>query len=413
MNRRTEVEGQRKDGSALPDRARHHRREGAGTLHRSTSSPATSPRGGGRTRSARSSSSRPSEVGRTQGRVPGPALPRAAHAALRHRGLGAHAAHGRARRGHARARHRDHRPQREAAEPAHRGHPRRVAHRGRQVPRRDALGGPGAGAGGRPRHRGPHGRGRGRSRSGARRPGARPAAHHRRPRPPAAGGLEPALQRDQVHARGRHGDGDAAPRTDESLRAHRCATPAPGSTPPSCPTSSSASARAAAPARGATAASGLGLSIVRHIVEMHGGTVEARERGPGPGVDLRGAPARRGRQRERRSRPSAGSRQDGMAAAPRLDGLRVLVVDDEAGRAQPDRRRPPGARGARVHGRVRRGGARPCCRRSARTFLLSDISMRDEDGYDLIRKVRGPARRRAAGGRRPRPSPPTAGWRTG
>ena len=172
VNRRTEVEGQRKDGTRVPLElaitvvrvwdawtfnvfARDITERQAG-------------RRGAHPAPAEGAGSRPH-----QGRVPGPALPRAAHAALRHRGMGAHAAHERARRGDPRARHRDHRPQREAAEPAHRGHPRRLADRGRQVPRRDALGRPGEGARGRPRHRRPHGRGRGRSTLAARRPGAR------------------------------------------------------------------------------------------------------------------------------------------------------------------------------------------------------------------------------------------------
>ena len=78
------------------------------------------------------------------------------------------------------------------------------------------------------------------------------------------------------------------------------AIPARGSTRRSCPTSSIVSARATAARRGDTAASDSGLSLVRHLVEAHGGTVSAGKR--------------RQRARARRSRVRLPARVEAPAA---------------------------------------------------------------------------------------------------
>jgi PAS domain S-box-containing protein len=131
---------------------------------------------------------------------------------------------------------------------------------------------------------------------------------------------------------------------------------------------------------------GLGLSIVRHIVEMHGGTVEARSDGRDQGstfvVRLPAVETSADK-----VPPLGREPQEGMAAAPRLDGLRVLVVDDE-----PDARNLIAAvlqgRGAQVFMAASAAEAVTMLQAERPAVVLSDISMRDEDGYDFIREVR-------------------------
>ena len=78
---------------------------------------------------------------------------------------------------------------------------------------------------------------------------------------------------------------------------------------------------------------GLGLAIVRHLVEMHGGTVQAESAGEGQGATFRVrlpmmvVQPQRGE--SRREHPRA-DRREVMAALADLTGVRVLALDDEA-----------------------------------------------------------------------------------
>ena len=130
---------------------------------------------------------------------------------------------------------------------------------------------------------------------------------------------------------------------------------------------------------------GLGLAIVRHLVELHGGTVRAESPGEGMGATFSAIfpllPDLPQREDVRRS----GSRRIPSLAA--LDGLRVLVVDDEADARQI------------VSTVIERTGAEVKTCASAREafqllqqwhpdVLMSDIAMPGEDGYSFINKVR-------------------------
>ena len=79
---------------------------------------------------------------------------------------------------------------------------------------------------------------------------------------------------------------------------------------------------------------GLGLSIVKQLVEMHGGTVRAKSPGPGLGatfvVALPIATVHPEAEADPRPRPGGADPADPEPGGEVLDGLRVLIVDDEA-----------------------------------------------------------------------------------
>ncbi|MDI3289436.1 response regulator [Polyangium sp. 15x6] len=138
---------------------------------------------------------------------------------------------------------------------------------------------------------------------------------------------------------------------------------------------------------------GLGLSIVHHLVELHGGTVEAQSAGKDQGASFTvklplGAKHVDVLAGERPSpipqrRPSW-HRGGGLL---NLTGVRVLVVDDE-----PDTRELLLRILVECHAEVRTAGsvveALAELARDQPTVLVSDIGMPQEGGYELIQKVR-------------------------
>ena len=136
---------------------------------------------------------------------------------------------------------------------------------------------------------------------------------------------------------------------------------------------------------------GLGLSIVRHLVELHGGLVRARSAGIGKGAEFSvELPVSIAAERtdfgdETRTHPSAGGTAG--SAMPYLSGLRVLVVDDEED-AREMLSTILGQAGAEVAMASSVAQAIDLIDRWKPEVLISDIGMPGEDGYELIRKVR-------------------------
>jgi signal transduction histidine kinase len=129
---------------------------------------------------------------------------------------------------------------------------------------------------------------------------------------------------------------------------------------------------------------GLGLAIVRQLVEAHGGRVRAESAGRGHGatfvVELPIIAVRS-------ARASGGRAAQAPRAGARLDGLHVLVVDDHG-----DAREVLGValreHGAQVHLAAGAAEALEILGRTRVDVMVSDLAMPGADGYELIAAVR-------------------------
>ena len=125
---------------------------------------------------------------------------------------------------------------------------------------------------------------------------------------------------------------------------------------------------------------GLGLSIVRHLVEVHGGRIRAASPGDGLGATFTVTlPVH--------TDVEAAAPAPEIADAPRMDGLAVLVVEDD-----PDARQwlVQTLEGWGAHVSTASSGreALDAVSRQRLDVLVSDIRLPDTDGYELIQKIR-------------------------
>jgi PAS domain S-box-containing protein len=142
---------------------------------------------------------------------------------------------------------------------------------------------------------------------------------------------------------------------------------------------------------------GLGLSIVRHLVELHGGTVAVESAGEGKGasfsVKLPSIPTLDFGGDDEQTKINANGFEPSAAAAaaadayPQMDGARILVVDDEA-----DTREILKMVFERCRARVETAASAAEGFEKVKAWrpqvIVSDIGMPDEDGYAFIKKVR-------------------------
>ncbi|MCA1564274.1 MAG: PAS domain S-box protein [Acidobacteria bacterium] len=142
---------------------------------------------------------------------------------------------------------------------------------------------------------------------------------------------------------------------------------------------------------------GLGLAIVRHLIELHGGTATVESEGAGQGTTFKVSlplmivhqpefTAQAGERAPAAEHPTAGGRL-ALECPPELEGLRVLLVEDE-----PDSREMLVVVLTQCRADVRAvsnaADALSQLEHWLPDVLISDIEMPGEDGYALIRKVR-------------------------
>jgi PAS domain S-box-containing protein len=130
---------------------------------------------------------------------------------------------------------------------------------------------------------------------------------------------------------------------------------------------------------------GLGLAIVHHIVELHGGRTEAESEGVGRGATFR---VRLPRLTHATAPPPARDELAPASVEPhQLDGVRVLVVEDDEDSREVLSEILVNA-GAHVRAAASADEAWEVLHQSRPDIMVSDIAMPHDDGYALLRRVR-------------------------
>jgi len=136
---------------------------------------------------------------------------------------------------------------------------------------------------------------------------------------------------------------------------------------------------------------GLGLAVVRHLVELHGGNVSANSEGLDKGstfqVELPVAQERRDPARAEERRKEIERRRSLGGERVSLDGIHVLIVEDDE-----DSRKLLSVmlkqHGAEVTSASSAADAYRLFNEKLPDVLISDIGMPEQDGYELMRRIR-------------------------
>ncbi len=136
---------------------------------------------------------------------------------------------------------------------------------------------------------------------------------------------------------------------------------------------------------------GLGLSITKHLVELHGGSIQAKSPGEGLGSTFRVAlpftPIQSDLQDPQRRHPRAGAPAAPQCAPPALTGVRVLVVDDEADARALIKRLLENCQ-ASVTAASSVEEALALVNSASFDVIVSDIGMPQRDGFEFAQELR-------------------------
>jgi len=148
---------------------------------------------------------------------------------------------------------------------------------------------------------------------------------------------------------------------------------------------------------------GLGLVLVQRLAELHGGRVTCQSEGVDRGTTFRVYLPLRRDSGARVVLPDARSSDPGASILPSLDGIRVLLIDDQvearesvaALLAQAGARVSAAASGKEALAHLERGEGS-----GGAEVVVCDIAMPDEDGYATLKRIRAWEQSRADGGAR-------------